>query len=246
MKRLSLSVQSRSKPQQGSAQSRRLRRSGFVPAEIYGHADSNLSVSLPAKEFGQLLSSMKGENAFFALRVEGVAEPLVTMVKEIQYAPMDHSIIHVDFIKVKMNEKIRVRVPVRILNADICVGVKAMGTLQHFLRNIEVQCLPDQVPEHLDVDAASLDIGASVHVSDMKIPEHVRITTDPKTVVVMVAQQTAEEKVAEVAAVAAPVEGAAAPGAEPEVLTTKKKEEGEAAEKKGGDAKKPAEKADKK
>jgi large subunit ribosomal protein L25 len=246
MKRLSLSVQSRSESQKGSAQSQRLRRAGFVPAEIYGHADTNLSITLPAKEFAALLATMKGENAFFALQVEGTPEPVVTLVKEIQYAPMDHKIIHVDFIKVKMNEKIRVRVPVRILNADLCVGVKEMGTLQHFLRTIEVQCLPDQVPEHLDVDAAPLGIGASVHVSNMKVPANVRITTDPQTVVVMVAQQTAEEKVAEVvAAVAAPVEGAAA-GTEPEVLTAKKKEEGEAADKKGGDAKKPAEKSDKK
>jgi large subunit ribosomal protein L25 len=257
MKRLSLSVQSRSDSQKGTVQSKRLRKQGFVPAEIYGHNDSNQSVSLHAKEFTKQLSSLKGENALFSLQVEGVPEPIVVLVKEIQYGRMDHSIVHVDFLKVKMNEKIRVRVPVHILNADTCIGVKEMGTLQHFLRTIEVQCLPDQVPEHLTVDAAPLGIGASIHVSDMKAPAAVRITTDPQTVVVMVAEQTAEEKVAEPVAVegaVAPVEGAAAvPGAEPEVLTAKKKEEGEAgADKKGADAKKPvdakkpAEKSEKK
>jgi len=247
VKQMSLSVKSRPDSQKGTAQSKRLRRDGFVPAEIYGHGETNLSVSVPAKEFARQLAALKGENALFTLTVEGgPSEPLVVLVKEIQYGRMDHSLWHCDFLKVKMNEKIRVRVPVRVVNAEACAGAKEGGTLQHFLRSLEVFCLPNQVPEQVEVDAAPLVIGASIHVSDLKVPEGVKVTTDPMTVVVMVAEQIAEEvKPVEAAAAAAPAEGAAA---EPEVLTAKKKEEGEAAPAAGAkaDAKKPAEKAEKK
>lgn len=249
MKQLPLTVKLRPAEQQGSANSGRLRRSGFFPAEVYGHGASNMSVSLPTKEFTKMLSSLNGENVLFALQVEGSSDaPILTLVKEIQFGRMDHSVRHVDFLKIKMDEKIRVRVPVRILNASTCAGLKEGGSLEHLLRIIELKCLPNAVPEHLDVDAAPLMVGASVHVSDMKMPEGVKVVTDPKTVVLMVAAQMAEEKVA----VVAPVEGAAAPvagaagapaaGAEPEVLTAKKKDEGAAA----GDAKKPAADAGKK
>jgi large subunit ribosomal protein L25 len=193
-----------------------------------------------------MLSSLKGENVLFSLQVEGGATNVLALVKEIQFGRMDHSIQHVDFLKVKMDEKIRVRVPIRVLNAALCEGVKEGGSVQHMLRAVEVQCLPNQVPDHLDVDAAPMIIGASIHVSDLKASEGVKFITDAMTVVLTVAAQAAEEKAAVVAA-AVPVAGAAgaapAGAAEPEVLTAKKKEEGAAA---AGDAKKPADKAAKK
>jgi large subunit ribosomal protein L25 len=180
--------------------------------------------------------------------VEGSSDAAVlVLVKEIQFGRMDHSLQHVDFIKVKMDKKIRVRVPIRVLNAAACEGLKEGGNLQHLLRTIDLQCLPNLVPDHLDVDAAPLKIGDSIHVSDLKVAEGVKVTTDPMTVVVSVAAAMAEEKVAVVATDAAAVAGAApaagAAAAEPEVLTAKKKEEGAAA---GADAKKPADKAAKK
>jgi len=250
MKQLPLTVKIRPTEQQGSANSGRLRRSGFFPAEVYGHDAANLSITLPTKEFTKMLSTLNGENVLFALKVEGSSDaPVLALVKEIQFGRMDHSVQHVDFLKVKMDEKIRVRVPVRILNASTCAGLKEGGSLEHLLRTIELKCLPNAVPDHLDVDAAPLTVGSSIHVSDLKVPEGVKVVTDLKTVVLMVAAQMAEEKVA----VVAPVEGAAAPaagaagapaaGAEPEVLTAKKKEEGAAA---AGDAKKPADKGAKK
>jgi large subunit ribosomal protein L25 len=252
MKQLPLSVKLRPAEQQGSANSGRLRRSGFFPAEVYGREAKNLSVVLPTKEFTKMLSTLNGENVLFALQVEGSSDaPILALVKEIQFGRMDHSVQHVDFLKVKMDEKIRVRVPLRVLNASTCAGLKEGGSLEHLLRTIELKCLPNVVPDHLDVDAAPLTVGASIHVSDVKVPEGVKVLTDPKTVVLTVAAQMAEEKVA----VVAPVEGAAAPAAgaagaagapaagEPEVLTAKKKEEGAAA---AGDAKKPADKGGKK
>ncbi len=213
----------------GSSRTRRLRAGGYVPAEVYGHKESNQSIEVKEKELAQILISAKGDNIFFALSIEGAksSEPVLAVIKEIQYHKLNDRILHADFHKVKMNEKIRIRIPVRVQNADTCAGVKEGGTLQAFLRSVEVQCLPAQIPDSVNVDALHLAIGHSVHVSDLKLPEGVRAVTPGDSVVVSVAQQMAEEVKA-----AAPAEGAAAApaagAAEPEVITAKKKEEGEA------------------
>ena len=246
MKQVPLNAKTRT--EKGSSRSRRLRTSGFVPAEIYGHKEANQSIEISAKELGQILTTSKGENIFFALNIEGAkGEPVVAVLKEIQYNKVSSSVMHADFHKIKMNEKIRIKIPVRVINGDLCEGVKVGGVLQTLLRSVEVQCLPTQIPEAIQVDAAHLNIGDSIHVSDLKLPEGVRAIQSAGSVVVSVAQQMAEE----VKAVAPTAEGAAAaaaPGAaaEPEVLTAKKKEEGAAAAPAAGAAKaaekKPAEK----
>ena len=137
---------------------------------------------------------------------------------------------------------------VRILNADICEGVKIGGVLQTFIRSLEVQCLPNQIPDAIQVDAAHLNVGDAVHVSELKLPEGVKAIQPGINVVASVAAQMAEEVKAEVVA-AVPAEGAEGVAGEPEVITAKKKEDG--AEEGKADAKaeaKPAEKkpADKK
>lgn len=214
----------------GSSRSRRLRAVGVVPAEVYGHKEPNTSIEVKEKELTQILASAKGDNIFFALNIEGAksSEPVVAVIKEIQYHKINNRVLHADFHKVRMNEKIRIKVPIRVQNADTCEGVKEGGTLQTLLRSLEVQCLPAQIPDAIPVDALHLAIGHSVHVSDLKLPEGVKAITSADTVIVSVAQQMAEE----VKAAAPGAEGAAAApaagAAEPEVITAKKKEEGEA------------------
>jgi large subunit ribosomal protein L25 len=226
----------------GSSIARRSRAQGIVPAEIYGHKSQNQSIEISEKEFVKIISSAKGENIFFALNIEGAKTDgsVLAVVKEIQYDKVSNSVLHADFHQVNMKEKIKIKVPVRVLNGDTCEGVKAGGVLQLAMRTVEVQCLPTEVPESIQVDAAHLAIGSAIHVSDLKLPEGVKSVQYAGSVVVSVAQQMAEE------VKAAPAEGAAvvaaAPGAaaEPEVLTAKKKEEGADAAKAA--EKKPAEK----
>lgn len=221
----------------GSSVARRMRAEGVVPAEIYGHKAENQSIEILEKDFTKILSSAKGENIFFVLNIEGAKNgEVLAVVKEVQYDKVSSMVLHADFHQVNMKEKIRIKVPVRVINADICVGVKEGGVLQTVLRTVEVQCLPTEVPEAIQIDAAQLAIGSSVHVSDLKLPEGVKAVQSAGSVVVSVAQQMAEEvkaaPTAEAAAAAAAAPGAAA---EPEVLTAKKKEEGadaKAAEKK--------------
>ncbi len=236
----------------GSSRSRRLRSSGFVPAEVYGHKEPNQSIEVPEKELEKILSSAKGDNIFFALNIDGAksGDPVLAVIKEIQLHKLSNRIMHADFHKINMKEKIRIKVPIRVLNGDTCEGVKLGGVLQLFMRTLEVQCLPAQIPDAIQVDALHLAVGHSVHVSDLKMPEGVKAVQAASNVVVSVAQQMAEEVKAEAAA--APVEGAAA-AAEPEVLTAKKKEEGAAEAGKAAPAGKaadakaaPAAKADKK
>src|SRR5690242_15459965 len=132
----------------GSSRTRRLRSSGLVPAEIYGHKEPNQSIEVSEKELGKILASLKGENIFFSLNIEGAkGEPVLAVIKEVQYHKINNSLLHADFHKVKMNEKIRIKIPIRILNGDTCEGVKVGGVLQAFMRTLEVQCLPTQIPE---------------------------------------------------------------------------------------------------
>jgi large subunit ribosomal protein L25 len=241
MKQVPLTAKVRSA--RGSSIARRMRAEGVVPAEIYGHKATNQSIEFSEKEFTKIISSSKGENIFFALNIEGAQTdgPVLAVVKEIQYDKVSNSVLHADFHQVNMKEKIKIKVPVRLLNGDTCDGVKEGGVLQIVLRTVEVQCLPTEVPESIQIDAAHMAIGDSIHVSELKLPEGVKAVQSADSVVVSVAQQMAEEvkaaPTAEEAAAAAAAPGAA--GAEPEVLTAKKKEEGAEAK---ADEKKPAEK----
>lgn len=237
MKKVPLAAKIRA--DRGSRRIRRMRNQGVVPAEIYGHKDANQSIEVSQKELTQILQSNRGENIFFNLNIEGAkGEPVLAVIKEVQYHKINSTIMHADFHKVKMEEKLRIKIPIHIVNGDICEGVKLGGVLQTLLRSVEVQCLPAQIPDAIQVDCAHLNVGDSLHVSDLKLPEGVKVVQGAGSVIVSVAQQMAEE-VKAVAAV--PAEGAAAAGAEPEVLTAKKGEEGEGEAK--ADAKAPAGKA---
>ncbi|HET9870158.1 MAG TPA: 50S ribosomal protein L25 [bacterium] len=219
----------------GSAQTRRLRAEGLVPAEVYGHKETNQSITVVEKDLNKILATSRGENIFFLLNVDGQkGEPALAVIKELQYDKIKSSIIHADFHKVNMNEKIRIKVPIKIVNGDMAEGVKEGGTLQTFMRSLEVYCLPTQIPEAVQVDVASLKVGEAVHVSDLKLAEGVKALQDSGSVIASVAAQVAEEVKAEAAPGAAVAGAPAAAGAaEPEVLTAKKKEE-------GADAKAPA------
>ncbi|HVM32887.1 MAG TPA: 50S ribosomal protein L25 [bacterium] len=234
MKQVSIAAKIRTA--RGSAQTRRLRAEGLVPAELYGHKETNQSIAVNGKDLNKILAASRGENVFFVLNVDGAkGEAPLAIIKELQYDKIKSSIIHADFHKVNMNEKIRIKVPVKIVNGDIADGVKEGGTLQIFMRTLEVYCLPNQTPESIQVDVLSLKVGEVIHISDLKLPEGVKATQDGVSVIVSVAAQAAEEVKAEAAPGAAVAGAPAAAGAaEPEVITAKKKEEGAA------DAKAPA------
>jgi large subunit ribosomal protein L25 len=192
----------------GKAQARKLRREGRVPAVIYGHGDETRPLSLSAQELEKLLSSISVENTIIDLALEGGATT-PALIREVQYHPARKLVLHVDFLQIHAGEKIHLEVPIRLHGTPIGVRENG-GILQEVLRELHVECLPRDIPEAIDLDIESLDVGDVIHVSDVSAPG-VKILNDPDIVLVTIVPPT-------VAALAEGEEGAEAAAAEPEVI----------------------------
>ncbi|MDI6801965.1 MAG: 50S ribosomal protein L25 [Thermodesulfovibrionales bacterium] len=213
MERVTLNVEKREQKGKGGARS--LRRGGVIPAILYRGGNST-PVKLSGKELSQFISRTAGEQVIVNLQFPEDMKQAV--VKDYQVDPVMGNLLHVDFQEISATETLRVMVHVVIKGEAI--GVKRdKGILQYGLREIEIECLPDQIPGHIDVDVSSLLIGQSIHVSDLKLGEGVRILTDLDEVLATVI--SVKEEV-----VAAPAEAEIA--AEPEVIKKGKKTEEEA------------------
>lgn len=209
--------------QSGTSKSRQLRRSGFVPAVVYSRDNAPVHVSVDRRQLVKMLHK-QGENVIIDLAIkEGVAgEARTVIIKDIQHDTLRDQILHIDFQQIKLTEKIKFHVPVTTRGDSDCPGVKAGGVLEHVMREVEIECLPTNIPKEIVLDTAGLNIGDVLHVRDLKVPADVSIVTDLELVVVLV-KVVAEEKAAE----EVPAEEAAT---EPEVIKQKKVEDEEAGE----------------
>jgi large subunit ribosomal protein L25 len=202
----------------GKGVARKLRASGQVPAVLYGHGMEPVSLSVDSRELVHLFHTGAGTNVLVDLVVDG-AEHLA-LPREIQRDHIRGRFVHVDFLVVRRDEKITITVPVRIVGES--VGVKAGGVLEHHLWDLQVECLPTNVPEAIEADVSALEIGSSLRVSDLVAPEGATILTNPEESVVAVQQpqmavELEEEEAAEAAEgeeAAEAAEGAAAEEAE--------------------------------
>jgi large subunit ribosomal protein L25 len=212
-----------------------LRREGAVPGVVYGKALTPTPVLVAHRELVKFLRAHAGEHGLLTLRVEADGKPLETpvLIKRVEQDPVSGEVVHIDFHAIALTEQIRIKIPITL--NGIPIGVKQEGgILEHFLREVEVECLPTQIPKHLEHDVNAMNIGDTLHVRDLAAPAGARITADPEGVVASVLVPKVE-KVEE-----APAEAAA----EPEVIREKKPEEGEAAEGKAEEKK--TEKSEKK
>lgn len=219
----------------GKGPAKRLRRSGQVPATLYGGATA-VNVAVAPKDILRLIHGHGGSTQLFRVTMEGTTDGKMAIIRDMQFDPVSEDLIHVDLQEVAMDRAIQVSVAVH--HVGEAVGVKdTQGILEMVLREVRVSCLPGNIPELLEADVTSLAIGDVLKVKDLKVPQGVRILNDPNQAVVTVAPPAAEE-VAAPTAVAAEV---AAP-AEPEVLTERKPKEeaveGESKEKGGAEKKK--------
>ncbi len=209
----------------GKNEARRLRASGSAPAVIYGTGKDTVAIAVNPKEVGRILHSKSGHNTIFNLAVKG-GETTPVMIVDWQKDPIKDTLLHIDLKRIDLSQRLIVKVPVHTTGDP--EGVKIQGGLHEVVtREIEVECLPNEIPEALTVDVSKLLIGQSVRASDVPLPGSVRLVSQPDAVISHVVTMKAEE-------VAAPVAGAegAAPAApaEPEVIKKgKKEEEGEAA-----------------
>jgi large subunit ribosomal protein L25 len=177
----------------GKGPSGRLRRSGFVPGNLYGPSiEKNVPLTFNTKEVEKVLSGHSAGNVLVNLDVEGYGNKTV-MFKELQLHPVMGTIEHIDLIEVLMDHKVTVEVPVHIVGK--AEGVTLGGILQQGSREIKVECLPTQIPETIEVDVTRLVIGQSLHIGDITLPEGISTLDDPKTTIVSVVAPTVEEEV---------------------------------------------------
>jgi large subunit ribosomal protein L25 len=200
----------------GKGGARKARAAGDIPGILYGHGETPIPVSIDAREFQLALLKHKGANPLVSLRV-GDGE-YNALVRDAQYDPVTHRVIHLDFQHISLTETIEVEVAIHLVGLP--VGVKdAGGIVEHITRTVEVRCLPTAIPPTIEVDVAALNIGDSLHVRDLGVAG-VEILTDPDATVATVVPPTViEEKPVEEAAVATEEP------TEPEVIAKGKKEE---------------------
>ena len=227
---------------QGTGASRRLRRESKVPGVLYGAGKEAQSIEVDHKE---LWFKLKNE-AFHAsiLDLEVGAEKSQVLLRDYQMHPFKPLILHVDFQRVAANKKIHVKVPLHFVNAEVSPGVKvAGGIVQHVMNELDIACLPKDLPEFIEVDLSDLQAGHSLHLSAIKLPDGVEAIVakgeDPTVATVLIPRvMTAEEELAETAATAAPS------ASDVPTLAQKAKEGDDAAPSGGGS--KPSVKDDKK
>lgn len=211
----------------GKSVTRKLRMTGMLPAVLYGMDKEPQMLHVNARDLTRLLHSGGGENVLVDL-VVSKTQPEKVLVKEVQHHPVTSKIVHIDFLRIDLTKKVTVMVPVHIVG--IAEGVRGGGVMEVVSRELEVSCLPMDIPSHIDIDVTALKINDAIHVTDLQLGK-LEILTDKARTVVTIQPPTV---VKEVTPAAEAVEGAVVEGeavAEPEVIKEKKKEKEEEPEK---------------
>jgi large subunit ribosomal protein L25 len=203
-----LEIQVEARDKQRKRDAKRLLRNGKIPAILYGPKMAAVGLALDKKEFSRRVAGLQGSHL---VRLKSGAATLaekVALVKDMQFHPITGDVIHADFYEVDLTAKIQVHVPLHFVGK--AVGTTRGGILQPIVREIEVECLPLDIPEFFDVDVTALDIGDSVHIEDLQMPDGVVSLAEDNLALVTVVPPTVEEAptaaapVAEGAPVAAP------------------------------------------
>jgi len=219
MAEVSLEVSRRERA--GKEIAKKLRRDGKIPAVVYGGHREAVPITVDRKAVSELIQkSDHGVRSIFLLKMSGTDQQRHAMIKDIQINPITRKMTHIDFIRVVMDEKVRLTVPVHLTGTSI--GVKEGGVLDFQVRDLHIECFPNQIPDSIDVDISGVEMHKYLRVSDLQFPEGVKVLEDLDRVVVGVTHARAE-------IVAEPVvaEEVAAVPAEPEVITRGKKTEEE-------------------
>ena len=219
--RKDITITAESRDSRGKNEARRLRAKGSMPAVVYGGPAGATPVTVDPKQLTRILNSKTGHNTIFNLGVNGDATPV--MIIDWQYDPIKDSLLHVDLKRIDLTKRITVKVP--IITQGDPKGVKLQGGIQDVVtREIEIECLPDEIPEQFIVNVSDLMIGQSIRAADIPIEGSVRLLTLPDAVITHVISIKAEETTTAETGGTAP-----AAAAEPEVVKKGKKED-EAAE----------------
>jgi large subunit ribosomal protein L25 len=175
----------------GKEIAKKLRRDGKVPAVVYGGHKESVAITVDRKAVSELVQkSEHGIRSVFLLKMAGTDQQRHAMIKEITINPISRKMEHIDFVRVVMDEKIKVTVPVHIVGTAI--GVKEGGLLDFQVREVHIECLPTAIPDSVDVDVTPLGSHDYYRVKDLKLPEGAKVLDDPERVVVGVTHARAE------------------------------------------------------
>jgi len=207
----------------GKSKVKDLRKEGFIPAVVYSDGKESLPIKVSHKQLLQLIHQHRLESTVINLKVKDDKKQKARscLIKEIQYDPVSDDIVHVDFNQISLTKAIKINVPVAAKGEPI--GVKQEGgSVEHILWEIEVECLPTDIPKGIEVDVSQLKIGDAIHIKDITFPANVKVLNNPEAIVLSVAAPIKEE------IPVAPVEGEEKQ--EPEVIKEKKEVPAEAQE----------------
>jgi large subunit ribosomal protein L25 len=202
--RIKLEVQPRE--HLGSRESRRLRKEGLVPGVLYGRGSEPAAISIPERELRRVLTGAGGLNAILDVVLDGQGTR-PSILKDHQQDPLRGKLLHVDLVEVRLDQAITATVTIHLVGAEDAPGVREGGALSQVAREVTVEALPMEVPEHLDLDVSGMAIGDTLRVADVQVPEGVTLVDDPETVVAGLAMPTRVEEPEE-----APAEGEEAEG----------------------------------
>jgi large subunit ribosomal protein L25 len=173
---------------------RRVRMSGLIPAVVYGAGQPPVAVTVDPRLVTKILHSESGHNTIFDLEITGKIGGKA-MIVDWQHEPIKGKLLHVDLKRIAMDKTMTVSVPVQLVGTP--VGVKTQGgMLEHVLREVEIECLPNDIPSHLDVDVSALEINGAIHISDLPHSGSIKFLGDEKAVVAHVTMMKEEEAAA--------------------------------------------------
>lgn len=212
-----IELKARVRKETGKGKAKQLRANGLVPANLYGHKIKPTVISIDDHDFTKLINSEAGSHVILRLLLDDSKTGPTVMVKEIQRDAIKDNVLHVDFLSVALDEKITTTVPLTVIGDSI--GVKEGGLVQHGLWDLQVEALPTDLPDHIEVDITELNIGDALHARDIKIPDELTLITQLDDIVLsvippVVYKEEVEEAVEEVEE-AEEGEEAAAEGEEP-------------------------------
>lgn len=171
---MSIEISANSRKVHGTGANRRLRTQGRLPGVIYGGGAATQSIDLDHKDLYYKLKTEAFHASILSISVDGKKEQV--LLRDVQMHPFKQQVLHIDFQRVRQDQKIHVKVPLHFINADIAPGVKLSGgMISHVVTEIEISCLPKDLPESIVVDLSEMTAGSTIHTSDLKLPENVEI-----------------------------------------------------------------------
>jgi large subunit ribosomal protein L25 len=188
---MDIDINAEKREEYGKNASRRIRREGKIPAVLYGAKTDAVPLTIKKEDIIQILKSDSGENTLFKVIIGKKGMP--AMIKDLQTDPVRDEILHVDLIHIAMDREIKVSVPIDLIGEAI--GVKSEGGfVDQMLRELEIECLPNDIPEQVEVDITDLHMQQSLKVNDITLPSGIKMISDPESVIVVIASPVKEEE----------------------------------------------------